>query len=270
MTNYQVDERIRVKKQKVDQAIALAMQNRWDDAVSVNREIVDLYPSDVDAYNRMGRALTELGRYREAREAYRKAVSIDASNIIAQKNLARLSALNTETQTAVARGKVDPRLFIAETGKTGVARLVRVAPRETLAKMAVGDQVYLHSEGRSLYVRNVRGDDLGQVEPKLSQRLIDLMRGGNRYAAAIMSMEDGVRTIIRETYQDPSQSGKLSFPARADGQGIRPYTKDTLVKYEDEEEDDTAEDTEFGLEHEDEEADEPADATEFEEEQNND
>ena len=41
------------------------------------------------------------------------------------------------------------------------------------------------------------------------------MDAGNRYAAAVLSASDqDIRVIIREVYQDPSQVGKLSFPAQ--------------------------------------------------------
>ena len=250
MANFQVEERAKLKRTWGDQAIAFAMQNRWEDAVNVNRQILDLFPNDVDAFNRLGRALMELGRYREAREAYQRAVELDPTNAIAQKNLQRLAALKEEEAPPPAAERIDPRLFIAETGKTGVANLVRAASAETLAKMSIGDQVYLHPEGRTLIARNARGDYLGQVEPKLAQRLIDLMRGGNRYTAALMAMTDNnVRIIIRETYQDPSQAGKPSFVVRGEGPIVRPYTRDTLLKYDFEEDEEAfEEDEEFGLE----------------------
>lgn len=269
MTNFQVEERAKQRKHWVDQAIALAMQGKWEEAIGVNQSILEIYPNDVDACNRLGRALTELGRFREAKDAYSRAVAIDPLNAIAQKNLARLSAVSAETAERPVREKVDARFFIAESGKTGVANLFRTAGRDVLARMAVGDQVYLHPEGRALYVRNARGETLGQVEPKLSQRLIDLMKGGNRYAAAVMSLEDhGVKIIIRETYQDPSQAGKLSFPTKGEPTGVRPYIKDTLIRYEaDEEEEESLEEPDFEADLES--ADEPGDTTEFEEERPN-
>lgn len=264
MMNFQTEERAKLKKHWVDQAIALAMQNKWEEAVNVNQTILDLYPNDVDAYNRLGRALTEMGRFREARDAYSRAVAIDPLNAIAQKNLARLSAVSVETAPRPVREKVDARFFIAETGKTGVATLVRAAGRELLAKMAVGDQVYLHPEGRVLYVRNARGENLGQVEPRLSQRLIDLMKGGNQYAAALMSVENGtVRIIIRETYQDPSQAGKVSFPTRGEAAAVRPYIRETILRYEAEEEEEEGAE---GVELEGAETEDLTEATEFEEE----
>jgi hypothetical protein len=269
MTDYQTEERTKIRRHWVDQAISLAMQSSWEEAVKANRTILDLFPHDVDALNRLGRALTELGRYAEARESYRHAVERDPNNGIAQKNLARLSALNIESAVTTAHEKVDPRLFIAETGKSGVANLARLADRMTLAKMAVGDKVYLEVQGRTLMVKNARGDTLGYVEPKLSQRLIDLIQGGNQYAAAIMSLdESNVRVIIRETHQAPGLLRKVSFPSRGpDASAIRPYIKDTLLKYESDEEDD--QDDEYGTEP-DSDTEETSDNGDFEDDRSTD
>lgn len=240
MAGFQTEERTKLRKAWVEHAIQLAMQSRWADAVAINRNILESFPNDVDAYNRLGRALREQGSYREARAAYQRAVDIDPNNAIAQKNLASLASITVETAASDAQERVDPRLFIAETGKSGAASLVGVHDRALLARMSVGDKVYLHPEGRALYVRNARGESLGQVEPKLAQRLIDLIAGGNQYAAALTSVEEhGGRLIIHETVQHPSQAGKVSFPTRGDStQGFRAYTKESLLKYSDFDEDD--------------------------------
>lgn len=247
MSSYQIEERNKLRRHWVEQAIALAMQNRWNEAIKVNQSIIELFPQDTDALNRLGRALMELGRYQEARGAYQKTVNFDPSNTIARKNLSRLATLRTE-EAPTSTEKVDPRMFIAETGKTGVVTLIHPAGRDVLAKMTAGDQVTLRPEGRLLKVYSARGAFLGDVDPKIGQRLIDLLRGGNRYAAAVMANEEGnLRIFIRETYQDPGNAGKISFPVRSEGPGIRPYTRETLLKYElEEEEEIDAEEAEFG------------------------
>jgi len=270
MAHFQTEENTRFRRHMVEQAIALAMQNRWQEAVAVNRAILERFPNDVEAWNRLGRALLELGRYAEARDAYRRAVELDPNNVIAQRNLSRLSALAVEAATPPASEKVDPHLFITETGKSAIVPLVRVASPEVLAKMTVGDQVYLEIQGRSLAVRNARGEVLGYVEPKTAQRLIDLMRTGNRYAAALVSLDDGVKIIIREVYQDPRNAGRISFPPRGGEPGVRPYTREALLKYEEEEEEEEeeelAEELEFGGEPELE-TEEMSEVSEFEEEE---
>ena len=253
MASFQTEERSKLRRKWVDQAIALAMQNRWEEAVKVNQSILDVFPDDTDALNRRGRALTEMGRYREAREAYQRTVELDPTNTIARKNLARLATLKVE-EAPPSREKVDPRMFIAETGKTGVVTLFHPAPRDVLAKVAAGDQVSLRIEGRRLKVETLTSEFLGDIDPKIAQRLVELMRTGNQYAAAVMANEEGnLRIFIRETYQDPSNFGKISFPVRSEGPGIRPYIRETLLKYELEEEEETeGEEGDFAADHEEE------------------
>src|SRR5205814_6163999 len=109
MATYPTEDRLRQKRSKSEQAISLAMKNRWDEAAQLNREILDIFPNEVDAYNRLGKALTELGRYAEARDAYAQAVKLDPLNGIAAKNLQRLGKLATEGATVPAPSPVDPR-----------------------------------------------------------------------------------------------------------------------------------------------------------------
>ena len=125
MTYQQTDDRARVRRQRADRAIKLAMASQWQEAAQENQAILQLFPRDVDAHNRLGKALTELGRYGDARTAYQRALELDGNNAIARKNLQRLQALGEAAPPPVdgGRQKVDPDLFIEETGKTGVTLL---------------------------------------------------------------------------------------------------------------------------------------------------
>ncbi len=193
-----------------------------------------LYPRRCERLNRLGKALSELGRYAEAREAYTSALEIDPSNNIARKNIERLEQAQdsgearggAHANNARATDRIDPRLFIEETGKTGFTTLVDVAHRNVLARVSAGDQVRLRREGSLLYVENAAGERIGRIEPRLANRLIKFMDGGNQYAAGIAEQSDhDIRLIIRETFQDPSQFGKVSFPSQGGGETIRAYTQ---------------------------------------------
>src|SRR5215210_8043223 len=89
----QMDDRVRLRRVLPERAIQLAMQNRWTEAADVNRKIIELYPNDADAYNRLGKALMEMGRYRDALTTYKRAIELDPNNIIAKKNVERLAHL---------------------------------------------------------------------------------------------------------------------------------------------------------------------------------
>lgn len=230
---YQTDDRARMRRQLAEQAINLAMESKWEDAAQINRQVLSIDPRNVDAYNRLGKALTELGRYGEARAAYSRTLELDAANSIAKKNLSRLQTLGDVAAPTEGRQKVDPDLFIEETGKTGTTQLQN-PDSQALKVMAAGDLVYLRQQDNQLQVVEPSGSYLGTIEPRLALRLVNFMKSGNQYAAAIAGVSptgDNVRVIIKETFQSPDNAGKLSFPAMAPD-GFRAYTKDSLIRHE--------------------------------------
>ena len=227
---YQEEGQARLRRLRTKQAITLAMQGRWREAVAINKDIVEDFPNDIDAYNRLGRAYMELGEYSLAKEAYSRALKLDHYNAIAKKNLRRLSLLGERPITSVGDSDTaKPQHFIEETGKAGVINLYRLAPGEILARMVAGDKVHLKISNSGLIVENSSGQYLGEVEPKHGPRLLRLMKGGNEYSAAIVSAsEDKVTVIVREVYQHPSQASQLSFPVRS-LEGLQPYVSDRML-----------------------------------------
>jgi hypothetical protein len=227
------EDKARLRRKASQEAIALAMQSRWQEAITVNQSIIELFPTDIDAYNRLGRAYTELGEFAKAKDAYSRTIKLDPYNSIAQRNLQRLSLLRaTKVSVKEERREASPDLFIGEMGKAGVINLKDLAPKEVLAKMAAGNQVYLKVRGRQLVVENEQGEYLGLVEPPHGLRLARLVEGGNKYASAIVNISaNSARVIIRETFQHPSQVGRLSFPVKA-VEGFQPHVKDTLLRHE--------------------------------------
>ncbi len=243
------EEKARLKKQWTELAIKQAQEGLWDEAVTTNRNVLNIFPQEPDAYNRLGKAYSELGQYTEARQAYSQTLKFSPNNAIAKKNLDRLASLQEESAPVVATGfdRIDPRAFIEETGKTGVSELINLAPSAVLARVSHGDRVNLQVSGHRLFVQNAAGEYIGQVEPRLANRLISFMEEGNRYAAAILDVEPGrlVRAIIREEYQHPSMFGKVSFPSQGGGETMRAYTKDSMLRYDREDEDELGSDDEY-------------------------
>src|SRR5690349_8508841 len=116
-----LEERARVKKQMSDQAVKLAVNSRWQEAANVNREYLKLFGDEAEAYNRLGKSLSELGQITDARESYGKSLLLDPSNTIARRNLDRLAGM--KDTSAAAPSQLDTRLFVEETGTATVAKL---------------------------------------------------------------------------------------------------------------------------------------------------
>jgi hypothetical protein len=225
-------ERIKPRAQYVDEAIELALANRWVEAVQVNRGIMDRFGPDEDTLNRLGKAYTELGKLEDAIEAYKGTLKMNPVNPIAAKNLNKLQASRGGGQPVpTSKAKVDVDAFIEETGKTSLTALHVHADGDPCSKVAGGDPVKLIAAGDTLNVETARGVALGHLEHALGRRLIKFLEGGNRYSGAVATCEGGaVKIIVRETYQDPKFFGRPSFPIKKVGRDeFRPYAKESLL-----------------------------------------
>ncbi len=231
----------RLKRQLTEQAIAAATDADWEAAADLNRRIIEL-GADSDAENRLAKSFWEMGELATAREHYQAALALDPTNRIAERNISRLRMLLNEagkkTVAAQKGSKAPVSIFVEETGKTGFAHLVDLADPKQLAQVNPGDLVELGPDGPRLEAKS-NGKHIGYVEPRVAARLLKLIAEGNKYTAGVTSLgEHDVRIIIRETYQDPANYGKVSFPTAAKVSDMRPYTKGTLVREEMELDDD--------------------------------
>lgn len=231
------DEKQRQRRRLQEQAIELAATNRWEGAVETNKQILEL-GEDAEAYNRLGKAFMELGHYADARDAYQNALRFNPTNTIARKNLARLESWFANgaadvAETKRARQQVDMRLFITETGKTALTTLVDVPRSAAIAALVTGEKMELKVDDRTIEVLDTDGNFIGRIEPKLSQRMAELMTGGNHYVAAIAQNDPHqLRLLLRETYQDPSQRGRISFPGKLSEGMLRSYVPTMRYEYE--------------------------------------
>ena len=211
-------DKTRIRREWSKQAIDLAMKGEWQRATEVNQALLALYPEDVDAKNRLGKAFMELGEYANARQVLVEVVELAPYNNIAQKNLARLEQMESAPVALKQARKSSgaPRLFIAETGKSATTVLQRPAGAGTPSSVAPGDPVTLVVKNRSISAYVNEDEYLGKVEARLASRLVRLINGGNRYEAAVVGVNDwGVSVIIREAYRHPSLHSISSFPTSA-------------------------------------------------------
>lgn len=225
-------EHLKPRSQYAEDAVQLAIQGKWDEAVKLNRFIIDSFGADEETHNRLGKALSELGKLKEAKASYEAALKINPMNSIAKKNSARINALLHQKEgLKVGGSKVDLNLFVEEMGKTVITTVDAPPSADISSKVAAGDVAELRIEGDGIVAETSRGVKLGSLEAKLARRLIKFMRGGNRYQAGLTSVDgNSVKLIVRETHQDPRFAGKPSFPMRRKREvEFRPYTKESLL-----------------------------------------
>ena len=241
------------RRQLAEDARRAALNGNWEEAVTLNEQIIAQSDRDTIAYNRLGRAFIALGQLNEAKDAYTKALHSDPANLIARRNLQRLELMRGpggKLTADVTRPGPMPRtsVFLEEVGRTWVDELVNPGDMLILADISSGEQLVLSDEDGRLVVRRANGDLLGEVEPKTGRRVLDLMRQGNRYEIyALGLVGQTLRIILREIHRDPSLATTVSFPRQITS---RAYLRDRdllrqrdesdfFLLDEDEEEDDT-------------------------------
>ena len=222
----------RLKEVKSKAAVQHALEGRWEEAAAINEEILYYFPNNTEALNRLGKASLEAGCYDKARNSFQKVLSLAPHNNIAKKNLTRLERLSRGAASSHTVRRVVPRLFLEESGKSGITDLRIAASEEAVAQVSAGDGVMLEVHNHTLVVKSLDEDILGYVEPRLGSRLARLTNQGNRYEGAILSAgAERITVIIRETYRNPSLGGMHSFPAT----GIDAYRgqiRDSLLALE--------------------------------------
>lgn len=231
-----------------DQAVQAALEADWTKAVELNTAILEKNAEDLEARNRLGRALLETGKLEEAKAAYTEVIKAEPNNPIALRNVARLNTLiEHKTKTNATKSKTQPRLFIEDMGKTGILRLINPAPPQVVAKYSPGAEAELRERDGLIAVHARDGELLGFLEPKVGRRLLDLINTGNEYVVAVVSNDQqNPRVAIRETLQSPENAQRISFPGhhRPAETKERAYIKGNFFRFGAEDEEDSEEESE--------------------------
>lgn len=214
------DTKPKSRRQLVEEARRAALDGNWPAAIEKNQDLLERFPRDADAHNRLGRALIEVNQFGAAYDAYSGALKIDPANMIARRNLQRLELLSRrhgagEEMAGDATHLVIPRtnVFIEEVGKTWVDELVNPVALEELAEISSGEELQLVIDGDRIVVTRGNGQRLGEVESKTAERLLELIASGSRYGAYALGLSSSsLRVILREVFRDPKLASKVSFP----------------------------------------------------------
>ena len=254
---------LKLKRDLSQEAVNLAVKGEWERATEVNIAILELFPTDVEAMNRLVKSLIETGSYVDAQAALNQVREIAPYNNIAKKNRARLDQLTanpdlakSETSKQARKAAGASQTFIEESGKSATTVLRNSTSlrnsngRKTTVHLAPSDPVVLSREKNTVMVKTLDGQLLGQLEPKMANQLARLMDGGNKYSAVVVSVnDDGVSIMIRETFKHPSLQNMCSFPSQsaANSDGASRTRVDKRATQSALEEDDDEEDDEENI-----------------------
>lgn len=228
------------------QAIKAAMSCNWEEAIDLNKQLVELDPKNCDALNRLGRAYFETGNLFKSKKSFENTLEIDPYNQIAGKFIKKIEicrkkgnkknhipVLNHKSNTQMT--SISGDLFIEEPGKTKLIGLLKVAEPQKLSLLSPGMAVQLVQKNRGISITDYNGEYLGVLPDDLSSHLLRLIKGGNKYQACIKNIKNNTLSIlIRETFSSARFKNQPSFLDHLETTPT--YTSNNLVLQSEDEE----------------------------------
>jgi tetratricopeptide (TPR) repeat protein len=197
-----------------DQAIKLALESSWEEAIQLNKEILKEAPRELDTLNRLAYAYMQSGKFGEAKDTYNQVITIDTTNPIATKNLKKLSALAQQTNNISSMPHINhmDNVFIQEAGKTKTVELTNVADKKALMNLQHGDDIVLTIKRSKIFALSQDKTFIGMLPDSVGVRLIGFMKGGNEYQACVKGLDDkNVTIFIKETKRAKRYQNQSSF-----------------------------------------------------------
>jgi len=189
------------------QAIAAAKENNWKAAIEFNQIILKQNPNDVGALNRLGVSHLQIDQVKEARAAFDQVLALDKANSIARKNISRIDTNQKPVAPSFSR-----EVFIEEPGRTKTAELHRLAGKNILDGLAIGQECDLKPKNRYISVE-ANGIYIGALPEDISFRLAKLIETGNTYYCGIRSFSPNhCNVYIKELTQSVVNENVHSFP----------------------------------------------------------
>ncbi len=199
------------------QAIDDAMNGHWNEAIKLNEDIIKIDKKNIEAYLRLGFAYLQTNKIKKAKQYYSQALKIQPNNNFIKKNLERIKILESKKLTYLNSPPVDPLLFVDIPGKTKTVSLVNCGPKSVLAKLTVGQKVFLINKKRKVEIRTENKEYAGCLPDDLSKRLAIFIKNGGIFSVYIKetSLKHTV-VLIKEEKKGAKMTRFIAFPANSD------------------------------------------------------
>lgn len=204
-------------KKLADLAIRAAISTNWEEAVKINKKIIKQSQNDVEALNRLARAQVCAGKNSLAEKTYKKVIVLDPYNLIAKKNLekiSKLASIKSSNNSHVSNGAPHElsTSFLNEPGKTKVINLLNLAPPAVLAVLNCGEKLLMNTRKHSIGITSREETYLGALPNDLSHRLQMYIAGGNKYDVFVKyATTKSLTVFIKETERSPKFTNQPSF-----------------------------------------------------------
>lgn len=189
-------------------AIEAATHGDWEEAIKLNKQIISLQGSNVQALNRLAFAHLQIGNNRQAEENCRTVLRLEPNHPVAERNLKIASKLRADKKTDKKLGhrrgekptsQPKPDVFVKDPGKTRQVILINPATQSILDGLYASQEVQLQPTKKTVEIRTLEGSYIGALPDDISFHLKNLMKLGNHYTTHIKNIDlKRVYVFIRE------------------------------------------------------------------------
>ena len=195
-------------------AIEAALKEKWHEAESLNKQILENTPEDLDAKNRLGRAYIHLGEFNKAKKVLKEVLESDPINTVALKNYKIAAEKRYDKfHTSFA----DPKALIIEPGTTTEVNLIILAKRITSDNFYPGESIEVKVDRSSInFYKEEILKVLASINSAIFGRLQAAKKTGGTFSASYLNGKDkNIKVLVRSS----------SPIFKAERQDVRPYVK---------------------------------------------
>ena len=198
-------------KNLVFDATQLALKSEWKKAITANKQILSMNKSDVSALNRIGKAQLELGKLKDSKKSYTKALQIDPLNAIARRNLKELEqmkdakTLQGKKQNTSNLEKLVRNEILIQTASRSAEFIIDKPNSRAIQNLVPGTELAITTSTNGIEITSTKKVSLGSIEPRSSIRLKTCIDGGSKFEVIFKENFENTGIIqILETHRDPS------------------------------------------------------------------
>ncbi|MDG1990101.1 MAG: tetratricopeptide repeat protein [Dehalococcoidia bacterium] len=198
-------------KNLVLDATQLALKGEWKKAITANKQILSINKADVPALNRIGKAQLELGKLKDSKNSYTKALQIDPLNTIARRNLKELEqmkdakTLQGKKQNTSNLEKLVRNEILIQTASRSAEFIIDKPNSRAIKNLVPGTELAIIVSTNGIEITNTRKVSLGTIEPRSSIRLKTCIDAGSKFEVIFKdNFEDTGIIQILEIHRDPS------------------------------------------------------------------
>lgn len=144
-------------------AIRAALAGSWDDAISLNQQILEKDKDNIDAYLRLANACFESGRVDDAHKHATKALTKDPESHLAKRWLERCGACENDTTRVPSTTRANLKAFLETPGKTRLVHLNHLGEPKILVRLHPGEQLNMNAASRKASIESSDGTYIGRL-----------------------------------------------------------------------------------------------------------